>query len=235
MARDAGQPKDCARHRAPASKPVHSRARSVHPRARSVHKRARGLHRRARSSRLRVQLLSRSAWNSLGCLSNVTKEAVRFPLRQTLNAVLTKTWPHDGKCGAAFGHRSSGTRLRENTNDLGAARPEGKISTVDLPIPGSPSKTTNGKSRKSLMRSGASWPLAKPLKMLTRCNRARRKRPSALDRSGASKLSQSSRTSLPSPQSAGADKSNCPARHQTLEASSKLTHKPTCALRDRWF
>src|SRR5450631_2507157 len=124
MAGGPGQPKDCARHRAPASKPVHSRARSVHPRARSVHKRARGLHRRARSSRLRVQLLSRSAWNSLGCLSNVTKEAVRFPLRQTLNAVLAKTWPHDGKCGAAFGHRSSGTRLRENTNDLGAAAHE---------------------------------------------------------------------------------------------------------------
>src|SRR5229473_3300503 len=128
MAGGPGQPKDCARHRALASKPVHSHARSVHPRARSVHKRARGVHPHARSSRRRVQLFSRSAWNSLAlllrCHEGGGQISTRSTNRQALNAVLTKTWPHDGKYRAAYGHRSSGTRLREHTNDLIAAAHE---------------------------------------------------------------------------------------------------------------
>src|SRR5216684_7590201 len=128
MAGGPGQPKACARHRALASKPVHSHARSVHPRARSVRKRARGAHQRARSSRRRVQSFSRSAWNSLAlpfqCHERGGQISTRWTNRHTLNAVLTKTWPYDGKCRAACGRRPSGTRLRENTNGLVAGAHE---------------------------------------------------------------------------------------------------------------
>src|SRR5216684_566383 len=114
MAGGPAQPKDCARHRAPASKPVHSRARGVHP--------------HARSSRRRVQLFSRSAWNSLAlllqCHEGGGQISTRSTNRQTLNAVSTKTWPYDGKYRAGYGHRSSGTRLRENTNGLVAGAHE---------------------------------------------------------------------------------------------------------------
>src|SRR5260370_14196466 len=75
MAREPGQPKVDAWHRALAPKAVQLHAQAVHLRARSVHKRARAVHPRARPGRRWAQLISGSAWNSLVLLfpSNVTR------------------------------------------------------------------------------------------------------------------------------------------------------------------
>src|SRR5438477_3883735 len=106
MAGGPGQRKQGARNPDLISKAVHLPARAVHLRARSVHKRARAVHPRARSRRRRMQLLAGSAWNSLTLPfpSDVTRRRSDSDLgptnRQTLNAVLTKAWPDDGKYGA---------------------------------------------------------------------------------------------------------------------------------------